>query len=80
MKSVNGDKLKKDVVFQYEGEEVGKPKFGTKFKYIGYETGGFEGQVNRNELYKDVYWTAEHSYCFCRHFWILKDELKPEKK
>ncbi len=80
VQSVNGTELKKEVVFWYDGKKEDKPKVGAKFKYIGYETGGYEGTVRDNELYKSTVLYATAGYGFDDKFHILKDELPPEKK
>lgn len=80
VKLVNGTEPKEGVLFGLDFAKADKPKVGEKFKYIGYETGTFEGHVARNELYKDPIPFAWHDYGFVTTFDIIKDELKPEKK
>jgi hypothetical protein len=45
VQTVGGKKLLKEQVFHFGNApaEIEKPKVGSKFKYIGYETGGFTG-------------------------------------
>ena len=45
VKTVDGTELKKEAVFHFHSEDAEKPKFGAKFKYTGYETGGYHGTV-----------------------------------
>lgn len=80
VKSVNGVELKEPAVFHFVGADPDKPKKGAKFKYIGYETAKFEGEVDGNELYRPVLFGGTTRYGLKRSFWIYKDELKPEKK
>ena len=79
METVNGTKLEQGVIFFYRGAEADKPKVGDKLKYIGYETGRFEGLVKGNELHRGDL-VAGVAFGFVRRFDILKDELKSEKK
>jgi hypothetical protein len=71
--SVNGSELKTEPVFVFSDD--GKPKVGTKFKYRGFESGGYGGIVP--ELSRTQ---AGVGYGFQTYFHILKDELKQEKK
>jgi hypothetical protein len=80
VQSVNAQKLTEKVTFFFDGVEADNPKGGAKFKYIGYETGEFDGQVRGNDLYTPTLLGGVSSYGFVRRFWIVKDELKPEKK
>ena len=78
VKSINSVELKPEVVFHFNGAEADKPKVGTKFKYTGYETGGYDGGVVGEFKYKPL--MSGVGYGFHTNFRILKNELKPEKK
>lgn len=46
VQTVNGRSLKSEAIFHFrpfEGADIKKPAAGTRFKYTGYETGGFSG-------------------------------------
>jgi hypothetical protein len=53
-------------------------RWGTKFKYTGYEDGDFDGIVPGSFKYTGPLQGV--GYCFQNSFHIYKDELKPEKK
>lgn len=78
VKSVNGAELKTEVVFRYHGAQADKPVVGAKFKFTGYEDGGFDGIVAGQFKYTGIQQGV--GYHFQNSFVILKDELKPEKK
>lgn len=78
IKSVNGSELKDEVVFHYDGAKEDKPKVGAKFKYIGYESACYYGNVDGQAKY--IGSIANVGYWLHGSFVILKDELKLEKK
>jgi hypothetical protein len=79
---VDGKVLPEECVFHF-GEfshyfdPMEKPKVGSKFKYIGYETGGFTGV--QPGLFEYTAPFASTGYAFTTHFVVLRDELKPKQ-
>ena len=75
IQSVNGKRLKSEAVLHfvaYNGEESKKPSVGTKFKYIGFETGGFSGMPESAFVYIPRVPTS--GYYFTTSFVILRDD------
>ncbi len=72
IETVDGKQLPKEKVFQYSGND--KPKVGSKFKYIGYETGGFTGAPAKLFDYMPAFATT--GYRFSTEFHVLRDEMK----
>jgi hypothetical protein len=75
IQSVNGKRLKSEAVLHfvaYDGEESKKPSVGTKFKYIGFETGGFSGMPESAFVYIPRVPTS--GYYFTTSFVILRDD------
>ena len=54
--------------------ELEKPKVGNKFKYIGYETGGFTGVPEKTFDYMPA--IATTGYYFTTDFVAVRDEMK----
>lgn|GEM_PF-1009992 len=77
--SVNGHKLRKTPVFQFDPwlAELKKPKTGERFRYTGYETGGFRGMPAR--AFEFVPPVATTGFHFETSFVILRDENAPKK-
>ena len=72
---VNGKALNKEVVFNFRpfpGAGIKSPPVGAKFKYTGYETGGFSGIPEKAFDYVARVQTA--GYNFSTTFVILRDE------
>ena len=76
IQSVNGKKLTEEWVFHFNpfSDDVKKPKVGSRFKYVGYESGGFGGLPTK--AFEIIGLIALPSYSFGTHFVILRDELK----
>jgi hypothetical protein len=72
--------LKEEAVFHFHSllnEIKEKPKVGAKFKYAGYETGGYENAAHKVWEYQGtVVPFATRGFGFYTHFVIVKDELK----
>ena len=75
--AVNGKRLAEEQVFHFGSllERVEKPKVGTRFKYSGYETGGFTGLPAKAFDYVGL--IALPGYAFATDFEVLRDEAKP---
>lgn len=73
---VDGKQLPKEQVFHFDPflAELEKPTVGSKFKYIGYETGGFTGVPAK--AFDHVPAIATTGYYFTTHFVVLRDALK----
>ncbi len=74
VQSVNGNRLKHEVVFPFMKHEIGSvatPTVGARFKFTGYETGGFVGEPNG--VFDYVPRFAATSYHFRTSFYVLKD-------
>jgi hypothetical protein len=72
---VNGKPLKEEVIFHFSlllSIDIKKPIVGAKFKYIGYETGGFVGIPEKAFNYVPPMTTTGHH--FSTSFVILRDE------
>jgi hypothetical protein len=72
---VNGKPLKDEAIFDFSpflGADVKKPLVGARFKYTGYETGGFSGIPEKAFDY--VPQVATTGYYFSTSFVILRDE------
>lgn len=77
--AVNGKTLKHEAILPfhpYEGVEVKKPSVGVRFKYVGYETGGFSGTPEAAFIY--VPRVATSGYYFTTSFVILRDDSDGE--
>jgi hypothetical protein len=77
VRAVNGILLVKPTIIYFTPfrfSEVQKPSVGTKFEYIGYETGGYSGIVDGEFDYIPAY--ASTGYSFTTSFLILRDKLK----
>ncbi len=73
--AVNGKSLKREVVLNfhpYEGAEMKNPSAGMRFKYFGYETGGFSGIPEAAFVYVPRVPTSGHY--FTTSFVILRDD------
>ena len=74
VQTVNGRVLKREAVFHFrpfEGADMKKPTAGMKFKYVGYETGGFSGMPDKAFDY--VPRVATDGYYFSTSLVILRD-------
>jgi len=76
IQSVNGKKLTEEWVFHFSpfSDDVKKPKVGSRFKYVGYETGGFTGLPTK--AFEIIGLIDLPGYAFTTTFVILRDELK----
>lgn len=75
VQAVNGKSLKREVIFPfhpYEGTQMKRPPAGMRFKYVGYETGGFSGTPEAAFVY--VPRAATTGYYFTTSFVILRDD------
>jgi hypothetical protein len=72
--SVDGKKLAEEQIFHFSpfAADLEKPKVGSKFKYIGYETGGFNGLPTKAFDYVGL--IAIPGYGFKTEFVVLRDE------
>jgi hypothetical protein len=77
--TLNGKQLAEERVFPYRGltTEVEKPKVGSKFKFSGYETGGFTGVPAGTFEYTPAFATT--GYYFTTNFVVIRDEMRPAK-
>jgi hypothetical protein len=76
---VNGKRLKDEQVFPFRPSpwaKVSRPKVGSKFKYIGYETGGYTGIPA--DAFKYIPKVATTGYGFTTSFVVLRDEKRRE--
>ena len=74
VQTVNGRPLKREAIFHFrpfEGADLKKPRAGMRFKYIGYETGGFSGIPDKAFDY--VPRVATDGYYFTTSLVILRD-------
>ncbi|MGE3804595.1 MAG: hypothetical protein AB7K24_07975 [Gemmataceae bacterium] len=80
IQAVNGKQLPNECVFHFlpAWVEIGKPTVGSRFKYVGYETGGFTGTPARVFDYIPAHCTT--GYCFTTSFVALRDELIERKE
>jgi len=76
----DGNVLPERVVFSFDRAVRGieEPKEGSRFKYVGYETGGFTGAPPGKFDFTGPYCTT--FYGFTTEFVILRDVLKPAKE
>lgn len=75
VKSVNGKQLKDEIIFDFRvfpGAGVENPAAGAKFKYVGYETGGFSGAPEKAFDY--VPRVPTQGFYFGTSFVVLHDE------
>jgi hypothetical protein len=75
VRAVNGKPLKEEVIFDFSpfsGADIRNPEVGARFKYTGYETGGFSGLPEQAFDYVPRVPTA--GYYFSTSFVILRDE------
>lgn len=75
VQAVNGKALKREAILachHYRGAEMKKPSAGMKFKYVGYETGGFSGIPEAAFVY--VPRAPTSGYYFTTSFVILRDD------
>ena len=75
VQAVNGKALKEEAVFEFSpfsGVGIRNPVVGARFKYTGYETGGFSGVPDRAFDYVPRVPTT--GYYFSTSFVILRDE------
>lgn len=77
--TLNGKHLPEECVFPFRSLSAGveKPKVGGKFKFIGYETGGFTGVPGQAFDYTPAF--ARTGYGFTTHFVVVRDEMRREK-
>jgi hypothetical protein len=80
IQAADGNVLPERVVFCFDRavREIEEPKAGSRFKYVGYETGGFTGAPPGLFDYTGPYCTT--SYGFTTEFVILRDVLQPAKE
>lgn len=74
VQTVNGKALKHEAIFPFspfEGAEMTKPSAGMRFKYVGYETGGFSGIPEGAFAYVPRVPTS--GYYFTTSFVVLRD-------
>lgn len=77
VRAVNGKPLKEEVIFEFRPFSSGgikNPPVGVRFKYTGYETGGFSGTPEKAFDYVPRVPTT--GYNFTTSFVILRDENK----
>ena len=75
VQGVNGKPLKREVIlhfFPFQGVPIKNPSVGAKFRYIGYETGGFSGVPEKAFDY--VPQAATTGHYFSTSFVVLRDE------
>jgi len=74
VQAVNGEGLKSEVIFQFASAHAGitTPAPGTRFKYVGYETGGFSGLPEKAFDY--IPRVPDSGYSFTTSFVILRQE------
>jgi hypothetical protein len=75
VQAVNGKSLKREAIFHFDpvqGADIKKPSAGIRFKYIGYETGGFSGLPEKAFDFIPRVQTKEYS--FTTSFVILRDD------
>ncbi len=75
VQAVNGKSLKQEAIFHFDpvqGADIKKPPAGIRFKYIGYETGGFSGLPEKAFDYIPRLQTK--GYSFTTSFVILRDD------
>jgi len=75
VQAVNGKALKREAIFpfhHYEGTQMKRPSAGMRFKYLGYETGGFSGLPEAAFVYIPRVATSGHY--FTTSFVILRDD------
>ena len=75
VQAVNGKSLKREAILNfhpYEGTEMKRPSAGMRFKYVGYETGGFSGIPEAAFVY--VPRAPTSGYYFTTSFVILRDD------
>jgi hypothetical protein len=84
IQAVDGKQLPERVVYCFDGavRDIEEPKAGSRFKYIGYETGGFTGKPARAYDYLPSHniTSCSAGFYFRTEFVILRDELKPRKE
>ncbi|SRR5260370_1176676 len=77
VQAVNGKRLKREVILPFSpfpGADLKNPSVGSKFKYIGYETGGFSGTPEKAFDYLPR--AATTGYYFRSSFVVLRDEKR----
>lgn len=79
VQTVNGKPFKNQIIFHFRtflSAEVKKPLVGARFKYSGYETGGFTGVPEK--VFGYVPLVATTGYYFSTSFVVLRDENVPK--
>jgi len=76
VRAVNGEKLAGERLFHFGSLNlrVGTPAVGSRFKFTGYETGGFTGTPTKAFDYVGRF--ADTGYRFTTEFVVLRDEAK----
>jgi hypothetical protein len=75
IQKVDGRPLKHEVIFHFSPSSmvtIEKPAVGSRFKYVGYETGAFTGTPPGEFKYTGPFATT--TYHFATSFEVLKDE------
>ena len=75
VQAVNGKPLKEEALFDFSpfvGADIRNPAVGARFKYTGYETGGFSGIPE--QAFDYVPRVPTTGYYFSTSFVILRDE------
>jgi hypothetical protein len=74
--AVNGEKLASEQIFQFGSllDRVRTPDVGSRFKFTGYETGGFTGIPTKAFDYVGL--VQSTGYGFTTDFIVLRDEAK----
>lgn len=80
IQTADGNVLPERVVFSFDRavRQIEEPKAGSRFKYVGYETGGFTGAPPGIFEFTGPYCTT--GYGFSTEFVVLRDALKPAKE
>lgn len=80
IQAVNGKKLTEECVFHFSPylAKIEKPTVGGRFRYVGYETGGFTGTPAGVFDYIPAHCST--GYAFTTDFVVLRDELKQSNK
>lgn len=76
---VSGKRLEDEQVFHFQlasGARISIPKVGSKFKYRGYETGGFTGIPA--DAFQYIGMIATTRYGFTTSFLVVRDEKNRE--
>lgn len=77
VQAVDGKKLPGEQIVTVLSAGVEKPKVGSKFKYIGYETGGFTGVPREAFRYMQPV-VATTGYYFTTDFVVVREAIKQE--